>query len=166
MKTTNRQRKRSTTSEKSHRAYIRGKLLERRQRLLRDLAASVGMGLSLEERGPEDSADRALSSLAKDMAHQVGANEAEAVAQVEDALRRLDEGTYGNCEECGATIPRARLDALPFARFCIRCQEAIEREPGGDRLFQHWADLSDRGEEEDEAESGWGSVRGTSRFAS
>ncbi len=165
MKTKNGQRKRSTTSEKSHRAYIRGKLLERRQRLLRDLAASVGAGLSVEERDTGDSADRALSSLAKDMAHQVGANEAEAVVQVEEALRRLDEGTYGRCEECGAAIPRTRLDALPFARFCIRCQEAIERETGGERLFQHWADLSDGGEE-DEAESGWGSVRGTSRFAS
>jgi len=47
--------------------------------------------------------------------------------QVEAALWRLDEGTYGTCVECGEAIPPARLRVLPYARLCIRCQERQER---------------------------------------
>ena len=46
--------------------------------------------------------------------------------EVSDALRRFDEGTYGACERCGQTIDWARLEALPAARLCIRCQEHKE----------------------------------------
>jgi len=47
--------------------------------------------------------------------------------QIEAALRRLDEGTYGMCAECGEAIPLARLRVLPYARLCVRCQELQER---------------------------------------
>jgi DnaK suppressor protein len=47
---------------------------------------------------------------------------------VEVALRRLDEGTYGRCEACGKPIDEARLDALPAARLCLADQQAAERE--------------------------------------
>ena len=40
---------------------------------------------------------------------------------VEDALAKLDTGTYGQCEDCGSTIPAARLEAVPAARYCITC---------------------------------------------
>jgi DnaK suppressor protein len=43
------------------------------------------------------------------------------IAEVDDALRRLDEGSYGTCEQCGAPIPAARLAARPFARRCVAC---------------------------------------------
>ena len=46
---------------------------------------------------------------------------------IEAALRRLDEGTYGMCAECGEAIPPARLRVLPYACRCIRCQERQER---------------------------------------
>ena len=48
--------------------------------------------------------------------------------EVEDALRRLDEGTYGTCERCGKPIPEKRLRALPEARYDVDCQAIIERE--------------------------------------
>lgn len=48
--------------------------------------------------------------------------------QIDDALDRIDDGTYGQCEECGVKIPRARLKVLPFAKFCVECQEKNERE--------------------------------------
>jgi DnaK suppressor protein len=43
------------------------------------------------------------------------------IAEVDDALRRLDEGSYGICEQCGAPIPDARLAVRPFARRCVPC---------------------------------------------
>jgi len=45
----------------------------------------------------------------------------ERVAEVDDALRRVDAGTYGVCERCGQPIAAARLDARPFARYCLAC---------------------------------------------
>ena len=53
------------------------------------------------------------------------------LAELDDALRRLDEGTYGRCARCGSAIPAARLEALPHARLCMTCQidEDQERRP-------------------------------------
>ena len=48
--------------------------------------------------------------------------------QIDDALDKIDDNTYGQCEECGAKIPRARLKVLPFAKHCVECQEKSERE--------------------------------------
>ena len=46
--------------------------------------------------------------------------------QVRDALRRLDDGTYGKCESCRKPIDPARLEALPYATLCLRCQQRLE----------------------------------------
>jgi DnaK suppressor protein len=48
--------------------------------------------------------------------------------QIDDALDRIEDGVYGQCDECGVKIPRARLKVLPFAKFCVECQEKNERE--------------------------------------
>ena len=50
------------------------------------------------------------------------------LADVEHALRRLDDGTYGTCESCGKPIPDERLDAMPAARFCVDDEATAERE--------------------------------------
>ena len=50
----------------------------------------------------------------------------ESLAQVEHSLHKLDDGTYGICEACGARVDRARLEALPYARYCINCQSRQE----------------------------------------
>ncbi len=49
------------------------------------------------------------------------------VQEIEEALRRIDEGIYGACESCGDNIDRRRLEVLPSARFCLPCQERHER---------------------------------------
>lgn len=48
--------------------------------------------------------------------------------QIDDAIDRIEENTYGFCEDCGVKIPKARLRAMPFAKFCVECQEKQERE--------------------------------------
>lgn len=50
------------------------------------------------------------------------------LSQIDDALDRIEENTYGLCEECGIKIPKARLKVLPFAIYCVECQEKNERE--------------------------------------
>ncbi len=54
-------------------------------------------------------------------------NEEEALALVEAAMERIEEGVYGVCEECGAKIPKARLNAIPYAPNCVKCAEQLER---------------------------------------
>ncbi len=57
----------------------------------------------------------------------LASSEQEAVAQINDALRRISESTYGICVQCQGLIEKARLDALPFVQTCIRCQSEVER---------------------------------------
>jgi len=52
--------------------------------------------------------------------------ETEAVVAITEALERIDAGTYGVCEECGAEIPAARLEVVPEARYCVRCKDRVE----------------------------------------
>lgn len=47
----------------------------------------------------------------------------QSMAQIDDALRRIDDGSYGSCAKCGAQIPSERLEVLPHARFCVPCQQ-------------------------------------------
>lgn len=54
-------------------------------------------------------------------------NAQELLAQVEAAMQRLDDGTYGTCERCGCEISTERLEALPYATLCITCQSEVER---------------------------------------
>ena len=47
--------------------------------------------------------------------------------KIEAALERVEEGTYGQCEECGAKIPKTRLNAIPYATMCVKCASEYER---------------------------------------
>lgn len=57
------------------------------------------------------------------------ANEQYLIEEVRAALRRIDEGTFGRCLKCGAWIAKARLDALPYARHCVKCAESEKMAP-------------------------------------
>ena len=107
-------------------AYLRGKLLEKRRELLLSLHRDV----SHEHSGhpvPGDEYDAASESVDKEMHYAAAQNEAAQLGEVERALRRIEEGTYGNCERCGLKIPVARLEALPFATLCVKCKGEEER---------------------------------------
>ena len=56
-------------------------------------------------------------------------NDGGTLAQIEASLERIEDGTYGQCEECGAKIPKTRLAAIPFATLCVRCAEQQEQRP-------------------------------------
>lgn len=55
------------------------------------------------------------------------ANEEKAMEQIDDALDRIEDGSFGKCEECEQEIPKARLDALPYARHCVECARKLEQ---------------------------------------
>ncbi|MGB0328929.1 MAG: TraR/DksA family transcriptional regulator [Akkermansiaceae bacterium] len=64
----------------------------------------------------------------RDFALNMLSQEANALGEIEEALQRLELGTYGVCEESGKKIPHPRLEAMPFARLTVECQAAKERE--------------------------------------
>ena len=55
------------------------------------------------------------------------ASEEDILGRIETSLERIEDGTYGQCEECGARIPKARLNAIPYATFCIKCASELEQ---------------------------------------
>jgi DnaK suppressor protein len=73
-----------------------------------------------------DSADQAFGSGSDEVAFQLAELESRELNQIERALGRLKQGTYGVCEGCHKKIPVARLNALPFSTTCIECQREME----------------------------------------
>lgn len=76
-----------------------------------------------------DSADVAFESGTEEMASQLAELDARELHQIERALQRLKQGTYGVCEGCGCKIPVGRLNALPYTTLCIGCQREMEKYP-------------------------------------
>jgi DnaK suppressor protein len=54
-------------------------------------------------------------------------NDGGTLTQIETSLERIEEGTYGQCEECGVKIPKTRLNAIPYANLCVRCAQQQEQ---------------------------------------
>lgn len=79
----------------------------------------------------QDLADQATEGYRKEFLYSLSDSERQTLLQVEDALRRMDEGTYEECTSCGNKIPLPRLRAIPWASLCIECQE---REEAGEAL--------------------------------
>ena len=57
------------------------------------------------------------------------ANVEHSLEEIAAALERIDDGTFGRCEECGEDIPKARLEVLPYARYCVACARKLEQKP-------------------------------------
>lgn len=130
---------------------LRQRLVEERQRLVNDLDVSRRDNWS--RGGVADEVDVATVEQDAGTCLQAMASELGSLAQVDDALLRMRDGTYGRCEECGQLIAPARLRALPFAALCRRCKEQEERgrppgesaRPIGSRLTEshvqaYWSD--------------------------
>ena len=74
-----------------------------------------------------DVADLAQESSKNELSLHLAEVESRELGQIDKAIQKIGEGTYGVCEKCGENISPARLKALPFANKCIRCQEEDER---------------------------------------
>ena len=72
-------------------------------------------------------ADMATDNFDREFTLGLASNEQQGLNMIDDALRRIKEGTYGVCEECSKAITQKRLLAVPHARLCIKCQELEEK---------------------------------------
>jgi len=73
-----------------------------------------------------DDADLASQSLDKEVLFELNGNSQALLDQIEASLRRIAKGIYGRCEYCRCHIPKKRIQALPFARYCVNCQTSNE----------------------------------------
>lgn len=105
-------------------------LLARRDELLEDVHHYDSEVLDSQVAEVGDNADMAVSDQAKSEAADLSSTASGELGLVEDALKRIDQGTYGTCIECGETIPSARLDAVPWAPYCLKDQEVHDRAAG------------------------------------
>jgi DnaK suppressor protein len=106
---------------------LRKKLEARRRDLAETVARTRGEGRTVIEDHPQDVADLATSHQAKEFLFSTSTQERRNLQMVEEALRRISDGIYGECSSCGREINPKRLEAVPWARFCIECQEKIEQ---------------------------------------
>ncbi len=72
-------------------------------------------------------ADMATDTYDREFSLGIASNERELLYILEDALKKIEEGTFGICEECDAIISKTRLKAIPYARFCVKCQAKMEK---------------------------------------
>jgi RNA polymerase-binding protein DksA len=98
-----------------------GDLTELENETLHGTGGEASGGLSNVPVHPAD-----LGSDAYDQEVSLGLmeNENKLLADIDDALHRIDEGTFGRCEECNRPISRERLEAIPYARYCLKCAQA------------------------------------------
>jgi DnaK suppressor protein len=104
------------------------KRLETRQQELRRMVTRTEQdGRTVDEDSAQDIADRAASSYTKEFLFHQSNNDRQLLQMVENALSRIREGTFGECISCGKEINSKRLEAVPWTRHCIECQEKLEQ---------------------------------------
>ena len=107
--------------------YFRKRLESRQQELRRTVSRTEQDGRSVDEGSAQDIADRAASSYTKEFLFHQSNNDRQLLAMVESALERMRQGSFGECISCGKEINVKRLEAVPWTRHCIECQEKLEK---------------------------------------
>jgi DnaK suppressor protein len=117
---------------------LRKILFELRNEVLGKLAQEMGAKVDEDPRmstlSTLDSGDLSQLDLNEDIDYALLNMQIERLREVEGALDRLEEGTYGVCEDCGAAIKLERLRVLPFTTYCVQCQERREQMGQGSKL--------------------------------
>ena len=113
-----------------HNAVFKELLLAQRTSLLAQLSdlrgGAIGRAQASAEHFAEKEDSTAQLNTARDLELALDARDSDELDRVDAALRRIEDGSYGSCVDCGVEIPPARLQAAPDARRCIACQEKFE----------------------------------------
>src|SRR5689334_25415586 len=112
--------------------HFRSLLLNQLRQFTEQIRTDQAAALELYDDGVKDSVDLSVLDLNKEIALRLGEKSSQAVADIDQALLRIKEGTYGTCARCGKPIDERRLEAIPTARYDAACQAAIESADGED----------------------------------
>jgi len=103
---------------------IKERLQKERELLVRKLQ---GNDLSIDDSETPDPVDLAVRNYSKNVQLAVSENESRQLTLIDEALMRIEDDEYGVCQNCEKEINPKRLQAIPWARYCIECQELVER---------------------------------------
>jgi DnaK suppressor protein len=107
--------------------YYKKKLQTRRDELARGILRTEQEGREADEDPTVDLADKAANSYTKEFLFGQTHNDRTQLALVDDALSRVKDGTFGECNSCHEELQQKRLEAVPWTRYCISCQEKKEQ---------------------------------------
>ena len=110
--------------------HFRKLLLAELRRHARNVGDEQANAIDAADDGAKESADLSLRDVISELALNLGDRESQMVADIDQALLRIREGSYGQCARCGELIDERRLEAVPTARYDAVCQAAIEAENG------------------------------------
>jgi DnaK suppressor protein len=142
-------------------SFTRGqkdKLLQLRDAMVDSMAGVAQDTLRSRAEGSEASAfgmhqaDAGSDAYDRDFALSLLSQEQDALYEIDQALKRIELGTYGKCEMSSKAIPRARLEAIPFARFTVECQSQLEKQNKASRVRQSVTSLFGLTDEDGEGE--------------
>jgi DnaK suppressor protein len=102
---------------------LSGDLSKLEEEALRPVGGEFSGGLSDVLVHP---AELGTDNYEEELAMDLLENEAQILAEINDALARIEQGTFGRCENCHQEISRERLEALPYARYCVRCARKLQ----------------------------------------
>ena len=109
-------------------------LLNQLRQFTEQIRTDQAAALEYHDDGVKDSVDLSVQDLNKEIALRLGERSSQVVADIDQALLRIKEGTYGICARCGQPIDERRLEALPTARYDAACQAALESADGEEEL--------------------------------
>jgi DnaK suppressor protein len=103
---------------------IKEKLIAERENLLKKLKEN---DLSVDDSETPDPVDLAVRNYSKNVMLAVSENDSRQISLINEALERIEDEEYGLCQNCEKEINPKRLDAIPWARYCLNCQELVEQ---------------------------------------
>jgi DnaK suppressor protein len=102
-------------------------MLEERRSEIQEKLRSLRESMPIEAAQAADAEEQSVNDFVRDIDWALTQMKAESLSKIDQAIQKLEEGTYGSCEDCGTEIASARLKAVPFADRCIHCQESFEQ---------------------------------------
>src|SRR5712692_5725257 len=105
----------------------RDKLLVRREGLVGQVQAAEAYSRERDAEATQDPADMAANAYTKELMMSMSTNDRQLLEMIDAALVRIEDGLYGKCIHCGQPIQEKRLEAVPWARYCLRCADLNER---------------------------------------
>lgn len=108
-------------------ARQRAKLVTKKEEIVAMYKKDLKSGQESNDSPTEDIVDRANNAYSRELAFSISDNERELIAQIDQAIARIDGGTYGYCLHTGQPIGIARLEALPWAKYGVEAQEMLEK---------------------------------------
>ena len=106
---------------------VKKRLLAKRDELVQDLAKNRQVSEETIDESAQDMADRATSAYTKEFAYSLSESDRKILLLIEEALSRLDAGSYGTCVHCSQVVQEKRIEAVPWARHCLDCQELQDK---------------------------------------